>query len=173
MWRLFIAFLILLPVAGFAAIYQWTDKQGNLHFSDKPHRGAKRIKLSPTQIYHTPKGTTENNANKQGRADKLRVREYQTVAISQPENSATIRNNQGYVAVSVDLEPALMNGDRVVIILDGMAVGKPHTNVHFSLSGINRGTHTLIVKIIDEAGVTIAESESIVFHMRRPKVGGG
>jgi len=102
--------------------------------------------------------------------DELGMREYKVVAISQPENSATVRNNQGYVAVSVDLMPALVNGDKVVITLDGKVVGQPQASANFSLSGINRGTHTLAVKIIDESGSTVAESESIVFHMHRPRV---
>jgi len=53
--KLLLAILLLLPLTAAADVYQWTDSQGRVHFSDKPMPGAKKR-------HNTPLNTIENPA---------------------------------------------------------------------------------------------------------------
>ncbi len=109
--------LILLTCASYAQVYTWTDSQGVVHFSDTPHPGAEKIQIPETQTFSpstpTPKQeiapANRNNLDDSGHS-------YTKVAIREPENQATIRNPQGYVVVSVEVEPQLSEGDKLQLI---------------------------------------------------------
>ena len=159
-----------LPLASQAAIYKWRDKQGNVHFTDQPRDGAEKVNIPEAQTF-TPPPIQKPQPTSQDKT--VAPRSYKSITINQPENDATIRNNQGLVAVSVSLDPALMKGDRVVLVYDGQKVGEPQATTSFSLDGVYRGTHTVSVQIVDSAGKVIGESSEVTFHMHRPRVGMG
>ncbi|MGH8399705.1 MAG: DUF4124 domain-containing protein, partial [Gammaproteobacteria bacterium] len=49
--------LLLLAMTTFAQadqVYKWVDAQGNVHYSDKPHPGAQKVKIAPPQSYSAP-----------------------------------------------------------------------------------------------------------------------
>lgn len=46
--------LLLLPLAAAADVYQWTDKQGRTHFSDKPMPGAQKRQTTPMNTIANP-----------------------------------------------------------------------------------------------------------------------
>ncbi|KTD21269.1 DUF4124 domain-containing protein [Legionella londiniensis] len=170
MRRLFIliSLMIFLPILH-AEIYKWTDSEGNVHFSDKPHPGAEKIDLPPVQTFSPPPTPppAETMVNPEVAA---KTPDYE-IAISQPENDATIRNNQGSVSVALEIQPRLNPGDKVQIVFDGTPIGEPQTATVFQLSDINRGAHTLAAQIVGSDGKVISTSETITIYMHRPRVG--
>ena len=162
-----LSLLLCLPLVGHCAVYKWKDKQGNVHYSDKPHPGAKRIKLPPSSTY-TPRPLPKQQP---GQQQAGALRSYKSITVIQPENEATIRNNQGLVSVAVSLEPALMTGDSVVLLYDGKPVGEPQRTTAFTIDGVYRGTHTVSAQVVDGKGKVIGESNTVTFHMHRPRVG--
>lgn len=52
MSRFFLSALILLTTAAFAAVYQWRDSNGELHYSDRPKPGAQQLQLAPESNYY-------------------------------------------------------------------------------------------------------------------------
>lgn len=166
MKRFLIMLLLVLPLASHATIYKWKDSQGNEHFSDKPVKGAKRVKLPYLQTYQpiaVPQTTaTESTLSK--------AAGYKSITITQPANEATIRNNFGSVAVSVVLDPTLASGDKLQLLLDGQPVGEPQQATAFNIEGIYRGTHSLAVQVIDAAGKPIGESGAVTIFMHRPRI---
>lgn len=169
-WIFFFMFVSLAFVSR-AQIYKWTDNQGNVHFSDQPQKGAEKVELPQIQTFSPPPvPDSSQSGNNQVDDDDATV-EYESFAIIQPTNEATIRNNQGYVNVSVQIEPQLQEGDQLQLVYDGQDLGKPQVNPSFSLNEVERGEHTVAVKIINASGKVIGTTDSVTFYMHRPRVG--
>ena len=169
------AFLVLMAInptyAQTLQIYKWTDANGSVHFSDKPHEGAEQIKLPKVQTYSAPKvETAEKPSNS---VTDIESRQYEKISIAQPEDQVTIRNTEGYVSVILELKPKLIDGDKVQMILDGSPIGVPEASTTFTLRDINRGSHTLVAKVLDINSKVIATSELVTIYMMPPRVGMG
>ncbi|KTD34178.1 hypothetical protein Lmor_1575 [Legionella moravica] len=164
---------MVLICASYAQIYKWTDSQGVVHFSDRPHPGSEQLKIPDTQSYTPPVKPSGGDTQNQDKNDTTTSEEhkYTKIGIIQPLNEATIRNNQGYVVVAVELEPTLAQGDSVQIIFDGAPMGEPQQNLLFQLNGIYRGKHTLAVQVINSEGEVLLTSDTITIFMHRPRVG--
>ncbi|KTD19446.1 DUF4124 domain-containing protein [Legionella israelensis] len=168
-----VCFWVLLMAASMAqsGIYKWTDSQGNVHFSDKPHRGAEVIQVPEAQTYSPPPVPETEKQNKAVAEDDETARGYEKIEIIQPENQATIRNNQGLVNVSVELAPDLKPGDRIQLIYDGEKLGPPQNTPNFILNNVYRGAHTIAVQVENAEGQVLTTSEPITIYMHRPRVG--
>ncbi len=169
--QLFAVFLSFITCVSYAQVYKWTDSQGVVHFSDTPHSGAETINNIQIQSYSTPDASQSSTIpaiqNQMPRKNKL----YTNVAITQPADQATIRNNQGYVVVTAQVEPRLFPGNKAQIVFDGTAQGSPQESLMFQLNGIYRGSHTISVQIVDSNGEVLKTSPRVVIYMQRPRVG--
>jgi len=167
---LFLALLICCPLS--AQVFKWTDSSGVVHFSDTPHPGAKTIDVPGIQKFSTPPAQgAAGSAAAPPPAPSAAMHEYTTLAITQPIQDETIRNNQGYVPIIISVEPELQSGDLLQVMFDGKAIGKPQSGKLFALNEIDRGTHTISVQVIGEDGTVLSSSEEVTFHMQRPRVG--
>lgn len=162
---------LLLPVCGFTAVYKWTDQQGNTHFSDSPNKGAEKITLPEAQTY-SPVTLPSPAQKPQSNYQQEKKPSYQSVAVVQPGNEATIRNNNGYIAVSIKANPALFEGDAYQLYFDNQAVGKPQTSTVFVLNNVYRGEHSLFVAVVNSQGKQLIKSPSVTIFMHRAHVGG-
>lgn len=172
-----IALIFCVCLVAHADIYMWKDSEGVVHFSDRPHEGATKLKMPDVPSASPEKAKTidkndEDAGIVQGQSNYVDTF-YTNLDILQPENEATIRNNQGFVLVAVSLKPALRPGDMLQLIFDGAPLGDPQTQTVFQLNNIYRGAHTLEVHVLDPREATIFKSKKITIYMRRPRVGGG
>lgn len=159
-----------------AEVYTWTDSKGVVHFSDEPHAGASEVKLPPVQSFSNPPASPTQGENPTGeKSDALSSAEdtEYKITILQPEDQETIRNNQGYVPVLLNIEPELKKTDTLQLIFDNKPIGKPQSSTVFSLRDIERGSHSIAIQAFNEAGEAIGTSETITFFMHRPRVGMG
>ena len=152
-------------------IYKWTDSNGNIHFSDKPHEGAEEIALPKVQTFSAPKISEPANASVPTPISDDET--YKSINIIQPEDQSTLRNTQGYVSILLNIKPTLKEGDRVQIVLDGAPVGEPQPATVFALQDIKRGSHTLSAQLVDKQGHIIKTSTPITIFMMPPRVGMG
>ncbi|MDN5848933.1 MAG: DUF4124 domain-containing protein, partial [Nitrococcus sp.] len=160
-------FLLAAPVAA-AVVYKWTGENGVVHFSDKPHPGAKRVDVGEPLVYSPPPSDFEASATPKPSAA---APGYAHFSIVEPQPEATVRNNPGTVAVRFNVEPELREGDRIQLLLDGqpVATGGPTADT-VALQQVNRGAHTLSALIKDKAGEVIARADPVTFYMFRPSV---
>ena len=165
---------LLLPALSVATIYQWTDNNGDTHFTDKPTKGAQKVVLPKEQVYSINKLPLNAKIPRVSMPEKhealANARSYTMLRISEPLNNATIRNGDGLLSIHVSVDPELVQGDRVVLLLDGQAVGEPQASTVFTVSNVYRGTHTVAANVIDKEGRTLHESEVVHFHMHRPGI---
>lgn len=148
-----------------ADIYVWTDENGNKVFGDEPQKSdqAKPLQLEATTILSFPKLEFETNNNTQ----QNNVQAYSQLLITSPIDDATVRDNSGTVSVALSSEPALVEGHKIQIYLDGSAYQSPQASTSFTLSNIDRGTHTLSASILSESGETLFQSKALSFHLHR------
>ncbi|MDN5869290.1 MAG: DUF4124 domain-containing protein [Nitrococcus sp.] len=160
-------FLLAAPVAA-AEVYKWTDENGVVHFSDRPHPDAMRVDVGEPLVYSPPPIDFEATATAKPSAA---APGYAHFSIVEPQPEATVRNNPGTVVVRLEVEPDLRDGDRIQVLLDGQPVttGGPSADT-VTLRQVYRGAHTLSALIKDNAGEVIARADPVTFYMHRPSV---
>jgi hypothetical protein len=152
-------------------VYKTTDKNGVIRYSDKAQDGATQIilpaanQLSSLQL--APKKPTSLNLSStsinQGSATTS------DVTILEPSNGQTIRSNPGSVPVSVSISPKPLGTTLVQAVINNQAVGN-FSESNFTLQGLPRGEHSLIVKITDQSGKVLALSDPVTFYLFRQSI---
>lgn len=170
---IFSSLFLCCPIVVQADIYKWTDNNGNVHFSDQPRDGAKKIEIPDAQTYEQKKETSaqQHSLDQQNEETKSDKSQYQSIAILKPQKEDTVRDNEGIVEVLINVEPTLKEGDQLVVLLDGKPIGEPQTALNFNLKDIDRGAHTLDVQVVDANMQVIIASEQVTFYMHRAAVG--
>lgn len=157
-----------------AAVYKWTDSNGNVTFSDKPHEGAQQIELPKIQRFSSPAVPLENNTDD---TDDVEVEStknpYKKLLIVEPQDQVTIRNAQGVVNVKLELTPKLKPSDAIQLLMDNIAFGEPQSATNFTMQGVIRGSHTLTAQVVDKKGRILKTSDSITIFMMPPRINMG
>ncbi len=166
--NLLLFFGCFLVCAAFGAqIYQWSDDNGRVHFSDIPHLGATVINQKSAPIV-----TISTDIKAQSTPSKSNQHDFK-ITIIEPVDQATIRNNQGYIAIHAHITPELKSGFKIQILLDGVATGSSYPTLNGTLNGIERGAHRLELQLIDKHGALVSRSSSITVFMQRPRINMG
>lgn len=160
---------LLLPLA-FAAsakdeVYKWVDKDGNVHYTDKPPTAdAKPAELPKLHIYRGDQVPALDayapEPQKAGAPPAVRI-----VA---PAADETFRGTQDSVSVSVMVTPGLGPGHKLLYHLDGAPQGGPTQSLSATLTGAYRGSHSIFVALMDENGREIGRSPPVRVHMKPP-----
>lgn len=157
---LLICFFTILPVA--AEVYRSVNENGEVIYTDKPSPGAEQIEVDEVQTIDAPAEQDFEYTPPQ----KEQPQAYTKLEITSPENDTSIRDNAGNVTVSIALEPALKAGDKMVLSMDGTKVSEGASN-QFSLTNLDRGTHSLSVAVVNAAGKELKRSSAVLFTIQR------
>jgi hypothetical protein len=160
--------LSVLCTAAFAAtVYKWVDENGVTHYIDQPHENAQKVTLAQPQTYKAPKPPPEQPS---APAAPKAPPPYSSCAIAQPANDDTFPNATS-VDAAVATNPGVRPGDEVVLLLDGSRVPTfPPSGGGATISGIERGSHSLQVIIRDGNGQVVCQSANITFTVLQPSV---
>lgn len=158
-------------VAAAATVYKWVDDNGVVHYSDQPHENAEKVPLKAPQTYTAPKlPATPAQPEKTGSAPQKPAQLYQSCAISEPTPDQMYMNTDT-VTAGVTTQPAVRPGDTAVVTLDGQRVpGVPASGGQFTISPVDRGTHSIQVTIQDPNGAAICSSPAVTFHVHQPSL---
>lgn len=165
--------LLLCAAPAWAAIYRWTDAQGNIHFSDKPHPGARKVEHLPQlDTYSAPPQALSRGASGQSSAAKIAHDRYRTLRVVAPQPKQTFRSAQRTIRVSVRSQPSLQarRGDRFVYYLDGHKIAGPTAANSVVLHGINRGTHNISAAVVNAKGRELVRAVPVTVYMKPPIV---
>jgi hypothetical protein len=155
-----LALLIAASPAG-AGVYRWVDDSGRVHYGDRPVAGAQTVPLPAPPALETP--PVENAPGIASDAGP-----YSAFEILSPEPNATVRDAEGRVPIALLLDPPLLAGHRMQILLNEQPVPGDMPGMHLALDGLPFGSHRLRAEIVDEFGVPLASTATIDFHLRRP-----
>jgi len=168
---LLLACLGSLP-GGAAEIYRYVDPENGVEFSDTPRPGAERIVIPDAQrapaVRLSPPAPAAPAVADVATGTAVA---YQQVRITDPLDQETVRDNSGNMLVSVALKPGLQApfGHKLQLLLDGDPVSTGSAT-NFSLTGIDRGTHTLQAVVLGADDAPLATSPTISFHLHRAAV---
>ena len=158
---------IACSVASAGTVYKWVDENGVTHYSDQPHENAAKVDLRQPQTYSAPKIAPQPNTAV-GPVNPRDAKPYDSCTITQP-NAEQVFFNTFEVTVSLQTQPALRSIDHVAVLLDGKAVaGLADTGSQFTLSALDRGTHSVQATLQDMNGVTVCRTPGITFYIRQP-----
>ena len=162
---------VCIGISSHASTYKSTDDHGNVSYSDTPSGNVEETKLpsSPTiNLFPAPKQRS-TAFEKTAPTDKATNHAYTTLEIMQPQDNSSLRNNAGNLPITLQIEPALLDGDTVSIKIDGVEVIKARKST-LSLNNINRGSHSLEASIINSHGKILKRSKTLTFHLHRQSV---
>jgi hypothetical protein len=166
--------LILLSSTIFAAVYV-THTDNSMEFSDTPSENGKPIDLPSVNSITTPQprsGSTNAPSNQTSTPATTAVEpartaaSYKTFQITSPKEGENIRN-QPTVPVTMNIEPNMLPGDKIQLMLDGKAAGTPSSSIYQELAIVERGAHSISGVIIDKNGTTIKQSNTVSFFVHR------
>ena len=156
-----------LATAAATTVYKWVDDNGVVHYSDQPHENAQKVELKAPQTYSAPKLEEEAPPSPAPRPAQQGPA-YKSCRISQPTNDQMFMNTFT-VTAGVNLQPPARPGDQLVVTLDGQRIpGVPPEGGQFTISPVDRGTHSLQATVQDSRGQPVCQSQSVTFHVHQP-----
>jgi hypothetical protein len=162
---------VLFTGAALAQAYTWVDKDGIVHYSDRPEQGATQIQLSqgnrptrrPAQAAASPAAAQQNNA-----AQPDKPFSYDSIEITSPGPEETLWNIEGVLNVTLNVQPALQPGHRVRVYFDGneqMVRGSS-----FQIQEVYRGVHNLQAEVLDDTGKLMGRSQTNRFYVQQNSI---
>ena len=145
-------------------IYRSVDENGTVIFSDQPSQesASEEVQLrKPNAVPMKRVTLPEGNA---GSNEKELAEAYRTLVITSPEPESTIRNPMEPVPVEVDLVPSLQDGHRLVLFDNG------EEQPGLALNPMIRGSHSLVVKVLDAEGEVLIASSPVTVYLHRTTV---
>lgn len=164
---LLLTMLLVLPWLGQGAVYKWVDPDtGAVVYSDQPHKGAEKLQVPEAQTYHAPPPPV---APAPPPAAPKPAVSYSRFTIVSPRDKETIRNTGGLVDMTLAVKPKLdvADGDRISVVLDDKREFGPTKDLHFTLKGVVRGTHTLQAMIKDLHGEVLATTPTVTIYVKQ------
>jgi hypothetical protein len=146
-------------------VYKAVGKDGSVSFSDEAQQGSEAITVKPV----TTIPAIDIKQNRSLSTESPQTAEYyQGLSIVSPANNTAFNTGSGNVQVVVQTSPNLRNSDSFELELDGALVSTQRGTT-FNLENVERGSHTLSIRIIDRNKKTLkAAISTITIH--RPTV---
>lgn len=167
MRKLFLILLVThfcaLPARGEEGTYKLYKKahaDGSIEFTDKPAKGYEEILVREPLQY---KGKTGDFA----KTKKDKAADYESLELIAPEDGATFRNLQSPIEVNLRLVPSLKPKHTLQLFVDGQQRGEGFRTSSYQLSGLDRGTHRIFVRVLDDKKQAQIESGSIMLHLHK------
>ncbi len=162
-----------------AEIYRTVDEHGNVVFTDVPPRPGQpgeTVELQAPNFFETPPQRATGisleawlESQAESEPDEAATVGYERLRVAEPPHDAAIRENAGNVVIRADLQPDLRPGHAVQVYLDGALRQTAHDTT-IQLVNLDRGTHSVELRVVDEAGNPLITSEPSVFHLQRRSV---
>ena len=165
-WKIFIfvsACLLTVGVFADQTLYKWVDDQGNVHYSDKPHPGATKMKLPATQTYKAPDMSGMPALIPPG---QTAAPSDAGITIISPAPESTLWDAES-ITVAVNVPAGLQNGDAVTISVDGRAHG-PAADLSATFDGMVQGEHT-VTAVLKHANGQTQNAGPIKFYIEKHK----
>lgn len=164
--RTLLMLLALLAGSTQAAVYTYVDANGNRVYTDQPHKGAQRLQMPAAPSVSPAPAAPQRSVTIPAVKRPPAVR-YQMLRILLPLPDTAVREENGELIVTVTSEPALQEGHRYRLLLDGNVAQEPGRSPVFALKNVDRGTHTLAAEIIDYDDYVIERTPAQPVHLQR------
>jgi len=142
-------------------VYKNTQSDGSVEFTDRKSTDSQKIKIREPVTYQAPDLPKPDLPSK-----KLSPVFKYSIKVLQPKSEASIINRDS-VLVSIALQPEMKKGygHKIRYQLAGKSITSLSSSVVFK--EIPRGTHKLVVSIIDEKEEVVSPEASVTFYVKR------
>ncbi|HSY05761.1 MAG TPA: DUF4124 domain-containing protein [Steroidobacteraceae bacterium] len=154
-----------------ATVYKWVDENGVVHYSDQPHANAQKLQVKDVQTFpHSELGSAPSGGATPPPAPPGKLTVYQGCAVVQPTDQQDFANTDA-ITIAVQSDPVLRPGDQVYVTLDGQPLnnGQP-TGAQFTLSPVDRGTHTLQAQVRGADGTVLCQTPAVTYNVHQPSL---
>ena len=165
--RLFTLILLACPALALATIYKWVDENGVVHYSDQPHANAEKVHLGTPQTFKAQHYTPSPDGPPVDPAHQAPVTTQ--CAIASPGDQQMLENTDT-VPVALQIDPPPGGNTEVSIMLDGRAVASAAGQQQFTLTGVDRGQHSITAVVRDSTGRVLCTTDGITFFVRQPSL---
>ena len=158
-------------------IYRTVDENGNVVFTDVPPKSdeqGRAVDLNESNVFSPQErpGTARRVEDWLATGDE-RVEagdgRYVSLSVASPADDEPLRDNAGNVSVAAALQPDLQAGHTMQLYLDGELHQSGRTT-SFQLNNVERGTHTVELRVVNQSGSVVAASAPSTFHLQRRSV---
>lgn len=149
-------------------IYKTVLPNGEVLYSSAPRPGSEEMKINlPSKVNHP----TEPSSNAPLEAPQGIPVQYQIQFIT-PKNEQLFGVAEPDIPISLQITPALHDTDGVQLFIDNKAYGILQSDLEYTLSNLDRGTHTLQAKIFPnkQSGTPKGETGVIAIHIFKPSI---
>jgi Domain of unknown function (DUF4124) len=152
------------------SVYKWVDENGVVHYSDQPHPNAEKIHVKAVQTYKPTALDTPASGAPGAAPTAAGGASYQGCAVVQPQDGQDFANVPS-LNIVVQTDPVLRSGDQIFVTLDGQGLndGKA-TGAQFTLSPVDRGTHTLQAQVRSADGTVMCQTPTVTFNVHQPSI---
>jgi hypothetical protein len=148
-------------------IYRVIDAQGKVSYTDTPPKDGTAEPVAPKEVNTQP---AIEARGPEAPAEAAAALPYTRIEIVSPANDSTIVPGQLNVVVQLEMEPALQSGHIVQFYLDDKPQGPAAATTAIALSNLYRGSRKIHAVVVDMNGAQVAQSNSVVIHVKRPSV---
>lgn len=176
------AMLLTLAFSSHAGmLYQWTDDNGQVHFSDQPpahpHHVRPYSSLTSSSSLSDASSSPAPHPEPVLTEPRLLPPKSVTLTLVSPNDGATLRSNPGKLSVTATVSPRAIPAEQTRLVLDGQPVDvlpaislkASQRQLDWRLGPIDRGTHQIQVQYV-ESGKVIASSSIHHVYLHRAHV---
>lgn len=165
---IFVLLASLAAAGALAEAYKWTDENGLVHYSDRPHEGAEVIEFGEFSSTRPRPTASANLADPSDDSSTTPAGAYSSIEIASPAAEETLWNIEATLNVTIALTPALRPGHQVRVYFDGT----PRTvgGTSFQINEVYRGVHNLQAEVIDDTGKLIIRSRPSRFYVQQNSI---
>lgn len=164
-----LAGLLLASLALADGAYRWVDKDGVVHYSDVPEKGAEIVNIS--EYSRTTGVRLASPSSRTGDEEETAQEQpfrYESLAVANPGPEETLWNIEGVLDVSLALTPELQQGHQVRVYFDGTP--RMVSGSSFQIENVFRGVHNIQVEVIDATGQLMIRSKPNRFYVQQNTV---
>lgn len=174
MKRISLLFLIFACVTASAQVFKRTGSDGQVSFSDRPGPDAEQVDVTPAQAISLPAVPAQTDATAQPDGESMEQPEevaslYTEFTIVSPASEEGVRANDGNITVQLSLQPELIVGHSIMLMIDGEDGTGTITgdDMEIELSNLSRGRHSVAATVVDEQGKVLNQAGPVSFHVLR------
>lgn len=145
-------------------VYRKINADGSVTFSDVEAEGADAVDVQPANTvprYDRPVAPKEA-------ASKPPT--YSACQLVAPEQDATMGVDVTSVTIAVEVSPGLQEGDGLQFFANDKPLGAPNAATSFTMSNLERGSYTVVAKVVNAKGDVLCTSDGVTFHVKRASV---
>jgi hypothetical protein len=160
--------MVLLAQVAAADVYKTVDKDGNIKYTDKP-QAEKAEKLELREINTVPGAEPLPQSESVDSFPSQQAEFSYKLGIISPRSDVTIPVGQRDLGIAINLTPELQQGHLLVYFMNGELLEETTMN-NIIVKDVPRGSHTLVVEVIDANGQSLGTSPPVIVNVIRPNI---